>query len=187
MEMSYTAAQVADNFLEVFSTLKPGKTEPLDFLLDCFDDKFDMGDLESQDTLPYKRADLKAHLQKHSAWPVSVKKRVFVESNRPTDPTFCLDMYVAGRGPCFSSTELTTAASTRDSYVLYRVRDNKIQAVWVLDDFDGIVSDTTVTEERMYACKAFLCALDLMIRPGGLGGTKIDRHYHNYDNMVTLG
>jgi len=41
-------------------------------------------------------------------------------------------------------------------------------------------------EDKVFESSGFLSALDIMVRPGGLGGS-ISKHYHDYAKIVTIG
>lgn len=61
----------------------------------------------------------------------------------------------------------------------------KPKKVFVDADDAGIAVGVNM-EDKVFESSGFLSALDIMVRPGGLGGS-ISKHYHDYAKIVTIG
>jgi hypothetical protein len=59
--------------------------------------------------------------------------------------------------------------------------------VWVADDVTKLGRRDGVSNDDMFSSDAFLSALDLAVRPGGLTGTELSKHFHDYSKIETWG
>ncbi|EGD82741.1 hypothetical protein PTSG_03392 [Salpingoeca rosetta] len=181
-----SAPLVVDRFLEVWTANNNANTRVKE-LLELFDTtSFELRGLVRRERL-VSGADLQNNFKMTRPWPAKPCKRLFVESNRPTDPTFALDFYRKGEGPCFSHIGYTVHPPTVDLALLYRVQNNKITQIHVAEDKEGLVLTDDVEEDDVTASAIGKQAFDVMIRPGGLGGTSINRVFNNYDNIPVIG
>jgi hypothetical protein len=110
---------VAERIVEVFS--KPSKMRT-EWLLECFD----LGSIrvvaatEGEELLAEGRDELELHCKSVPVWPAEATKRVYLESNKPSDPTFCLDFYPSKKAPGWGLEGLASEAAERsDMWVLY--------------------------------------------------------------------
>lgn len=60
-----------------------------------------------------------------------------------------------------------------------------ITQVHVGNDKGGVAAGVDL-EDSVFASEGFMACLDVMVRPGGLGGN-IAKHYHDYAKIVTIG
>ena len=79
----------------------------------------------------YPGRDYERLLRKSDPIPVEASKRVFLESEKPTDPTYALDFYLPGKAPSLTHEGPSAVPNTAPLIVLYRVRKNKIATVSV--------------------------------------------------------
>eukprot|EP00039_Didymoeca_costata_P012239 m.175444 g.175444 ORF g.175444 m.175444 type:complete len:386 (+) comp15426_c0_seq1:13-1170(+) len=173
-----SAAMVADRFVEVFGMSK----RRIENIMECVGEEMVVTDLVNEETMVSSPKELEALLKENDSHKAEAAKRIFIESNRPTDPNYSLDFYSASKAP-FSGKLFQKDCCV----VLYKVKKGKIIQAWMGPDTDKIADDASTTEEQAYASKPFLQALDKMIRPGGLGGTKITKIYNNYAKIETWG
>lgn len=115
---TFTAAQVAERVVEVFGAASKMRTE---WLLECFDlDKIRVVAVnESEDLLAEGREEMELHFKTVPVWPVEATKRVYLESNKPSDPTFSLDFYPSKKAPGWGLEGLASETAERsDTWVL---------------------------------------------------------------------
>eukprot|EP01147_Barroeca_monosierra_P009195 gene9195-1481_t len=175
---NFTAPLVVDRFLEIWSNNNKASSRVKE-LIDIFDvEDFEVVGLIRREIL-MKGEDLEESIKMTRPWKSEPSKRLFVESNRPGDPTYALDMYKKGLGPCFTHIGYSTHPPTTSAVLLYRI--------YAAEDTEGLVIEDDVSEDDIMMSNIGKQAFDVMIRPGGLGGTDITRVFHNYENIQVIG
>jgi hypothetical protein len=144
--------------------------------------------VEGGDLRAEGEAELGLHCKTVPVWKAEAAKRLYIEGNKASDPTYCVDFYLKGQSPGWSLEGLASETPERsDIWVLYTVKANKIACVHVGDDTKHVGRKVGATEEDVYASEVFLKVLDIAVRPGGLTGTEITKHYHDYSKIEVWG
>lgn len=182
----FTAAQVAERFVEVFGLPSKRRKESL---LECLDvNVIEVVAVGNEEVLAEGKEELELHCTSVPIWKAEAVKRLYVEGNKPADPTYCVDFYLKGQAPGWGLEGLASEAAERsDIWVLYVVQDNKVKRVYVGDDTQRLGRKPGVSEEDIFGTDVFMKVLDIAIRPGGITGTDISKHYHDYTKIEVWG
>lgn len=178
-EMVFTAAMVADRFVEVYAGASIMRRDQLH---ECVSPDATVVSLGNGGKQLASSETVAIHLATSSSLPsAAAKKRLYLESNRPQDPTFAVDFYAPGASPGWDPTIGVSpeAVLTTGTVVAYRVERNQIQLIAVAADNDGLAQKMDVSEAEIFASPVFIEVLDLAIRPGSLGGSTITKVYHD--------
>lgn len=93
----------------------------------------------------------------YAKWQADCTRRLYIGSDNPQDPTFCLDYYPAGHGPGFNA--MGKGNVKMDTALLYQAGlgpKNTIEKVWIAPDREGVASsEKEVTELGVLGSKLF--------------------------------
>jgi hypothetical protein len=176
------ASLVADRYVEVFN----GKEGRLKSIMECVDRRtFELCSLETGDVL-VADADAFERIMAAGSWAVEASKRLFIETENSSDPTFAIDFYAAGKAPGFGPEGVSARPHQKPMVAVYKVQKSKIVKIWTAEDTEGIAGLLSATEEDVCGSDAYAKALDVMIRPGGLTAAP-KRYFNDYTKIEVWG
>eukprot|EP00042_Codosiga_hollandica_P028731 m.153156 g.153156 ORF g.153156 m.153156 type:complete len:373 (+) comp52854_c0_seq1:1382-2500(+) len=175
---TFTAAVVVEHFLEVYGGSSKLR---VDQIFECVNESsVVIADLQSQDEL-VPNAEVVRVLKSSSPRKAEASKRLFIESENKKDPSFALDLYLVGSVPNFGQPSLSAPSA-----LLYSVRRNQIEKIWVLEDTGKLAETGTLIQEALTSSPLYEHVLDAIVRPGGLTA-KFSLHFNNYSKIERWG
>lgn len=190
VEMSFTAAQLADRLVEVYNGRSSRR---FDALADCFTPDVSLRVLKTNAAVIHGAQPLTASMPaEYAKQTAHVTRRLFITTDLPEDdPSFSLDFYPAGQGPGMNA--FGKGNAKMDTILLFQANPgdtcgNKISQVWIAPDREGVASrgreGGRVTEEDVVKSKVFRQVLEMV--QGKVKG-ELRFYMHDYVFMDTIG
>jgi hypothetical protein len=142
---------LADRLVEVYNL--SGKSR-LDQIMECFSVDVVVSNLKTRGVIQRGAQALRDSIPaEYAKLTAECAKRLYIESDDDNDPTFALDLYPAGQAPGINA--VGKGNVKLDTLLLYRVRENKIDHVWIGPDKEGLAKSTKATQETVLGSKVF--------------------------------
>ena len=122
----------------------------MDNMMSLFSSDLRVTRLETGAVVTKGASKIKKSMAELGASKCEPSKRILIESDGADDPTLCLDMYEEAAAPGFGPKGLSSDC-VDGAVVLYRVKGNQINHVWVAEDEDMLAANPKITKAGVTA------------------------------------
>lgn len=200
---TFTAPQIINRFIEVFSDTKLSSENRLNSLIDLFHPNISIASLKSEKLLLDGSDAVRQSFARTQACYAETARRIYVpcptqasdESLLVTDNninststetfvsnySYVLDFHAPGATPGLGD-------RTKDTVLLYECEEStiKITRVWGAVDTDKLASKDTVTKLEVCRSQAWKLALAIISKRYPSFDHTCDLHFHDYVNIETI-
>lgn len=182
----HVPSQLADRLVEVYNLEAKNR---LSQIMECFAADVTLANLKTRaDVLKGSEALRDSMPSDYAKWNADCSRRLFMQAAgaepSPESPTFCLDLYPAGHAPGMNA--MGKGNVKLPTVLLYRVRENRIDKVWIAPDKEGLAEADRTTEQQVLGSKVYAMAAEV-VKAELAEGAEVEHVFNDYRNIETWG
>jgi len=184
---SFTAPQIINRFIEIYSDTRISAENRLNSLMDLFHIDIFIASLKSEKQLLVGSEAVRQSFAHTQACFAETARRIYIPCPVPVDTasdknySYVLDLHAPGATPGLGD-------RSKDTVLLYECveSDVKINHVWGAVDIDKLASKETLSKLEVCQSQAWKWALTIILKQYPSFDHTSELHYHDYTNIETI-